>query len=383
MRVSAIVTAILSTVTCFTPRAHFFLPRALWLEPMDYSPEESLQMRHHSTSGDQRLPSMSSNHFNTHNFSSSPSISQTKEDHEASASADDAAVLELVVSNLNLTGFGSDRLMWFSEEEVKLQEATESAHNDLSLAAAKHFKTVTICDKTLAIADYIDDSAGSKQMVRCELFDLEKNPEKAYKEADRSGLPMEVVEFATMRNIITKCRKISEDSTELSLPAMSDDVQSLPSHLNATDGSKSSMLTSWRALLPGTKWCGLGDSASNYFDLGKRKDVDVCCRAHDHCPIRLKALRSGYGLLNLSLYTKSHCDCDEDFMRCLRHVNSKVSEMLGNFYFNIMKVQCIKEEKTLICKEYRKSANGKDECVRFESDKNNTKMIITQPEVQF
>lgn len=54
----------------------------------------------------------------------------------------------------------------------------------------------------------------------------------------------------------------------------------------------------------GTKWCGMGDSAKNYFDLGKRRDVDVCCRAHDHCPIRLKALRMGYGLINLSLYTK-------------------------------------------------------------------------------
>ena len=103
----------------------------------------------------------------------------------------------------------------------------------------------------------------------------------------------------------------------------------------------------------GTKWCGLGDSARNYFDLGKRKDVDVCCRAHDHCPIRLKALRMGYGLINLSLYTKSHCDCDEDFKRCLRQANSKSAEMLANFYFNIMKVQCLREDVTFVCREYR------------------------------
>lgn len=50
---------------------------------------------------------------------------------------------------------------------------------------------------------------------------------------------------------------------------------------------------------------------------------------------------------------RSHCDCDEDFSRCLKQVNNKVSEMLGNFYFNIMRVQCIKEEKALVCKEFR------------------------------
>lgn len=49
---------------------------------------------------------------------------------------------------------------------------------------------------------------------------------------------------------------------------------------------------------------------------------------------------------------RSHCDCDEDFMRCLRQANSKSAERLGNFYFNILKVQCIKEEKSFICAKY-------------------------------
>lgn len=28
--------------------------------------------------------------------------------------------------------------------------------------------------------------------------------------------------------------------------------------------------------------------ASQYEDVGPKLDIDVCCRAHDHCPIRLK-----------------------------------------------------------------------------------------------
>lgn len=33
----------------------------------------------------------------------------------------------------------------------------------------------------------------------------------------------------------------------------------------------------------GTKWCGPGNTASGYDDLGSHSDVDACCRDHDHC----------------------------------------------------------------------------------------------------
>lgn len=54
----------------------------------------------------------------------------------------------------------------------------------------------------------------------------------------------------------------------------------------------------------GTKWCGPGDVASSYDDLGPIMDVDSCCRAHDHCPIKVKGFATAHGLVNLSLYTK-------------------------------------------------------------------------------
>lgn len=98
-----------------------------------------------------------------------------------------------------------------------------------------------------------------------------------------------------------------------------------------------------RGIVPGTKWCGLGDSANDYTDVGPRALVDSCCRAHDHCPIRLKPFRSGYGLVNLSLYTKSHCLCDDDFLKCLKSSQHPLADMLGNLYFNVMKFGCLKE----------------------------------------
>ena len=98
-----------------------------------------------------------------------------------------------------------------------------------------------------------------------------------------------------------------------------------------------------RGIVPGTKWCGLGDTASDYTDVGPRALVDSCCRAHDHCPIRLKPFRSGYGLVNLSLYTKSHCLCDDLFLSCLKSTNSPMANMLGNLYFNVLKFGCIQE----------------------------------------
>jgi len=35
--------------------------------------------------------------------------------------------------------------------------------------------------------------------------------------------------------------------------------------------------------VPGTKWCGPGNTAANFEDLGRERETDKCCRAHDHC----------------------------------------------------------------------------------------------------
>lgn len=33
---------------------------------------------------------------------------------------------------------------------------------------------------------------------------------------------------------------------------------------------------------PGTRWCGPGNTADDYDDLGAHPEEDKCCRRHDH-----------------------------------------------------------------------------------------------------
>jgi len=98
-----------------------------------------------------------------------------------------------------------------------------------------------------------------------------------------------------------------------------------------------------RGIMPGTLWCGVDDIAENYKSLGAHWKVDRCCRAHDHCPVKVKGFRSRYGLQNFSPSTKSHCACDERFFSCLREVNSQKADTVGKIFFNFLKMQCMEK----------------------------------------
>lgn len=106
------------------------------------------------------------------------------------------------------------------------------------------------------------------------------------------------------------------------------------------------LLAIWRGILPGTNWCGMGDRATSYNDLGFESDIDICCRAHDFCPIRLSAFSSGYGLFNWSFYTRSHCTCDQNFLNCLQRAESPLSSVVMRLYFTIMKTTCLHDNET-------------------------------------
>lgn len=57
-------------------------------------------------------------------------------------------------------------------------------------------------------------------------------------------------------------------------------------------------------IIPGTKWCGTGDIADTYHDLGEDATMDRCCRTHDLCPLKVRAYQKRYNLNNNSIYTK-------------------------------------------------------------------------------
>ncbi|XP_037798526.1 uncharacterized protein LOC119593646 [Penaeus monodon] len=100
-------------------------------------------------------------------------------------------------------------------------------------------------------------------------------------------------------------------------------------------------MSALQGILPGTLWCGMGDQAATYHQLGPRRQLDSCCRAHDHCPIKLRPMMTRYGLTNYGFKTRSHCSCDLEFYRCLKAAGDSVATMVGQVYFNYLKMECI------------------------------------------
>ncbi|KAF5285145.1 hypothetical protein FQA39_LY16834 [Lamprigera yunnana] len=115
-------------------------------------------------------------------------------------------------------------------------------------------------------------------------------------------------------------------------------------------------------IYPGTKWCGPGASASNYTDLGTHFREDMCCREHDHCPNYIERGECKQGICNKSSYTRSHCDCDATFRRCLQNVNSETANTIGAIFFNVVQVICFKQRSP--CSELQRNGYTKEEADR-------------------
>ncbi|XP_035781531.1 uncharacterized protein LOC118460893 [Anopheles albimanus] len=106
-------------------------------------------------------------------------------------------------------------------------------------------------------------------------------------------------------------------------------------------------------IIPGTKWCGTGDIAESYHDLGDDAVMDRCCRTHDLCPMKVRAYQKRYNLNNDSIYTKSHCKCDDMLFDCLKQTNTSASQVMGSIYFNLVQVPCV--EDTINGFQFRKA----------------------------
>lgn len=96
-------------------------------------------------------------------------------------------------------------------------------------------------------------------------------------------------------------------------------------------------------ILRGTLWCGLGDAADGWGELGQYS-VDLCCRTHDFCPLKVRGWQSNYGHMNYFPFTISHCFCDALFHKCLHDANSPRSRAVGRLYFNRLRMNCLATE---------------------------------------
>uniref|UniRef100_A0A674IAG6 phospholipase A2 n=1 Tax=Terrapene triunguis TaxID=2587831 RepID=A0A674IAG6_9SAUR len=104
--------------------------------------------------------------------------------------------------------------------------------------------------------------------------------------------------------------------------------------------------------MPGTLWCGAGDSAGNLTELGIFQGPDLCCREHDQCAEQLSALEYNYGIRNYRLHTVSHCDCDARFKQCLLEQNDTISNVVGITFFNLLEVPCFVLEQSEACVDW-------------------------------
>ncbi|KAM6155735.1 group 3 secretory phospholipase A2 [Rhynchocyon petersi] len=101
--------------------------------------------------------------------------------------------------------------------------------------------------------------------------------------------------------------------------------------------------------MPGTLWCGVGDSAGNSSELGVFRGPDLCCREHDRCPQTISPFQYNYGVRNYRFHTISHCDCDIRFHQCLSSQQDSISDILGVAFFNVLEIPCFVLEQQEAC----------------------------------
>ncbi|XP_032739343.1 group 3 secretory phospholipase A2 isoform X1 [Lontra canadensis] len=101
--------------------------------------------------------------------------------------------------------------------------------------------------------------------------------------------------------------------------------------------------------MPGTLWCGVGDSAGNSSELGVFHGPDLCCREHDRCPQNISPFQYSYGIRNYRFHTISHCDCDARFQQCLQNQRDSISDIVGVAFFNVLEIPCFVLEEQEAC----------------------------------
>ncbi|KAM4719803.1 group 3 secretory phospholipase A2 [Anableps anableps] len=104
-------------------------------------------------------------------------------------------------------------------------------------------------------------------------------------------------------------------------------------------------------IVPGTLWCGSGNKAPSYADLGVFSDTDSCCREHDQCKHTILSFQSDFGVFNSNIFTMSHCDCDNNFRHCLMEANDSIADVVGYTFFNLLKMHCFTFSHQLQCTE--------------------------------
>ncbi|XP_054727643.1 uncharacterized protein LOC129237166 [Anastrepha obliqua] len=200
-------------------------------------------------------------------------------------------------------------------------------------------------DSTIAVTEL----GPEKLLLSCELIEIynEKDGKILLEGLSKYNRPLRI-KFDEMLKLMNQCERVDKITYASRNRAKSIDVNANKdsstnngvTNLASTIFPKSpfSLLS---GIIPGTKWCGTGDIAETYSDLGTEMDMDRCCRQHDLCPVKIRAYQNKYELMNDSLYTKSHCICDDMLYSCLKNANTPAAQLMGSIYFNLVQVPCL------------------------------------------
>ncbi|XP_063974621.1 uncharacterized protein LOC135161190 [Diachasmimorpha longicaudata] len=190
-------------------------------------------------------------------------------------------------------------------------------------------------DQAVAILDVNE----KKEIQNCNIIEVYEPEELMEVLANVSEIARPVeVSFSDMTGLMYRCQTLDRMKDD-----NSKDENQAKSSLDSTNLFGSNAFYLLFGIVPGTKWCGTGDIAQYYGDLGVNSVVDRCCRTHDLCPVKIRAYQTRYNITNFSAYSKSHCDCDNAFYNCLKSVGTKTANILGKIYFNVIKVGCVED----------------------------------------
>ncbi|XP_031835378.1 uncharacterized protein LOC116428193 isoform X2 [Nomia melanderi] len=188
-------------------------------------------------------------------------------------------------------------------------------------------------EQTIAVVEI----GNNNELNNCNLIEVYEQDEanEILRNLSATTIPQQV-SFREITKLMQQCELLDKIQHDVLSSTMSN-------ALSRGTRVMSSSLSLLSGILPGTKWCGTGDIAESYHDLGQDVEIDRCCRSHDLCPVKVRAQQTRYNLTNYSLYTKSHCVCDEALYRCLKASKHPTANIMGHIYFNLVRVPCIED----------------------------------------
>ncbi|XP_037931991.1 uncharacterized protein LOC119666785 [Teleopsis dalmanni] len=233
------------------------------------------------------------------------------------------------------TGKSRDLGRQYTLQNEKLHVNGKRLTNDSLLMIYYH-------DSTVAVTEL----GPEKLLLSCELIEIynENEGKTLLENLSKYNRPL-MITFEEMLKLMSQCERVDKLTYEARNRGKSADSTSTASTNTAlslaTNIFPKSPFSILSGIIPGTKWCGTGDIAETYADLGTEMTMDRCCRQHDLCPVKIRAYQKKFDLMNDSIYTKSHCICDDMLFSCLKKTNTSASQLMGSIYFNLVQVPCL------------------------------------------